>query len=249
MPVKTSHIIKRTAKEVVRHMATGLALHGVVDGVRKMKGYHVGHLQGGSLANRFGDIYEAGVWTVGSNDVPLSGCGSSLPATKSVRESLPGFLRKIGSRSLVDVGCGDLTWMSTIDLPVDYVGVDVVPGVIQRNTAAYGSDRRRFLCLDALIDDLPDGDTVLCREVLFHLGFSEIAALLRNVSRKPRRWFIATTDASTWFNADIRCGDYRVLNLRLRPFRFPAPDYAIDDSVKIPGRQLAIWNFDRLPQL
>jgi hypothetical protein len=247
MPVKTSHLIRRTTKEVVRHAFTCLALHGVVDRIRKVKGFPVEHLRGDSLASRFGEIYDIGAWTAGRNDIPLSGSGSSLETTRSVREGLPVMLERIGAHSLIDVGCGDLTWMSTIDLGVDYIGVDVVPSVVQRNAEAHGSARRRFLCRDALSDDLPDADTVLCREVLFHLGFDEIAALLRNVASKPRRWLIATTDASTWFNADIRCGDYRVLNLQLPPFRFPAPDYTIDDSAQIPGRQLAVWAFDRLP--
>ncbi|MGP9814530.1 class I SAM-dependent methyltransferase [Rhodopseudomonas sp. NSM] len=247
MQVKATHLIERTAKEIVRHALTRLALHGIVDGIRSAKGFSVGHYRSGSLAARFGEIYEVGLWTGGTGDVPLSGTGSTLAATRSIREGLPALLQKIGAEALLDVGCGDLTWMSTIDLGIDYVGVDVVESVVRRNIEAYGSERRRFLCRDAMTGDLPEADTVLCREVLFHLGFAEIAAVLRNIASKPRRWLIATTDASTLFNADIRCGDYRVLNLRLSPFGFPEPDHWIDDSAQIPGRRLAVWSFDRLP--
>ncbi|PZA13623.1 class I SAM-dependent methyltransferase [Rhodopseudomonas palustris] len=247
MQVTARHLIHRTAKEVVRHALTRLAMHRLVDSVRSAKGFSVGHFRNGTLAARFGEIYDVGLWTGGTGDVPLSGTGSTLAATRSVREGLPSLLRAIGAETLLDVGCGDLTWMSAIDLGIDYIGVDVVESVVRRNIEMHGSARRRFYCRDAMIGDLPDADTVLCREVLFHLGFAEIAAVLRNVGAKRRRWLIATTDASTLFNADIRCGDYRVLNLRLAPFRFPEPDHWLDDSAQIPGRRLAVWSFDRLP--
>ena len=93
---------------------------------------------------------------------------------------------------------------------------------------------------------MPDADTILCREILFHLSFEDIHQLLRNFARKPRAWLIATTDIMTFFNADIRSGDFRILNLRRGPFKFPEPDFVIDDSGLIPGRQLGIWRFDRL---
>jgi hypothetical protein len=238
----------RTARELVRHAAMRLGLNAFVDKIRWAKGIPVEHLQGGSIASRFVNIYDKGIWAHGLTNVPLSGTGSALAMTKELREKLPEALRAIGCETLIDAGCGDLTWMGSIDLAVDYIGIDVVPSVIQANAEKYASDRRRFLCVDAIKDDLPGGDTVLCREVLFHLSFADIHTLLRNLARKPRRWLIATTDSATWFNADIRTGDYRMLNLRRAPFRFPEPDLAIDDAEQIEGRQLGVWGFDRLPR-
>lgn len=237
----------RTARELVRHAVTRLGLNAFLDSIRRAKGIPVAHLQAGSIAGRFVDIYDKGAWVHGLTDVPSSGTGSALAVTKGLRENLPETLRTIGCKTLIDAGCGDLTWMGSIELAADYIGIDVVPSVIQANTEKYASERRRFLCVDATKDNLPDGDTILCREVLFHLSFSDTHALLHNLARKPRRWLIATTDSATWFNSDIRTGDYRMLNLRRAPFRFPEPDLAIDDAEQIEGRRLGIWKFDRLP--
>jgi hypothetical protein len=243
--MKLMQIVKTTAKEVVRDVITRLELHGILDRMRKARGICVDHLYSQSVALRFTGIYDTKAWTHGDAGTPLSGTGSSLQATTVIRENLPRILQDINARCLIDIGCGDLVWMSTVHLSVDYVGVDVVPSVIRQNTEKYASDTRRFVCLDALVDDLPDGDTVLCREILFHLSFSDIGKLLGNLRRKPRRWLIATTDESTWFNADIRSGDYRVLNLRKRPIRFPKPAFVIEDSHLMEGRGLAVWEFDK----
>jgi hypothetical protein len=237
----------RTAKEIVRHAATRLGLNAVVDTVRRAKGVPVDHLHDGSTASRFAHIYDNGIWTYGLDGVPGSGTGSALAVTKSLRALLPGLLEEIGCETLIDVGCGDLTWMSAVKLPADYIGIDVVPSVIAANAQKYGGER--FFCLDAIADELPDGDTLLCREILFHLSFADIHSLLCNFARKPRRWLIATTDTATWFNADIRSGDYRLLDLCRAPFRFPAADIVIDDSEQIAGRRLGVWRFDRLPQV
>jgi hypothetical protein len=83
--------------------------------------------------------------------------------------------------------------------------------------------------------------------VLFHLSLADGYSLIRNLARKPRRYLLATTDDVTMFNADVRTGDFRFLNLRKAPFNFPAPDHTIADDWLLKGRQLAVWRFDRLP--
>jgi len=233
---------------MVRHIAHRLALQGLIDRVRVMKGLQTAHYNASApAAARFAHIYDNDVWGSDGTETPPSGPGSALARTANVRAQLPSVLRDLGSSTLVDLGCGDLTWMSTIELPVRYVGVDVVADVIAENERRHSSPSRQFMCADALHGDLPDGDTVLCREILFHLSFADVGTLMRNLARKPRRWFIATTDTATWFNADIRSGDFRILNLRRSPFRWPQPDRTIDDSGLVEGRTLAIWRFDRLP--
>jgi len=238
--------INRTTKEIARHLATRLHLNKVIDAVRTARGIRVDYLRGGPLADRFSATYDKKIWTLGRSDTPLSGAGSSLRVTSGIRENLPRVLAQIGCRTMLDVGCGDLTWMSTIDIPADYIGIDVVQSVIERNIALHANTRREFRCVDAINEEIPDADTILCREILFHLSFKDIRHLLCNFAKKPRNWLIATTDIMTFFNADIRTGDFRILNLRRSPFKFPDPDFVVDDSGLIQGRQLGIWRFGRL---
>ena len=166
--------------------------------------------------------------------------------TQNIVERLPTLLDKLGTEVLVDVGCGDFTWMQRVRLDLAYVGVDVVPEVISRNRAEFSGPGRTFHLLDATREALPAGDTVLCREVLFHLSFGDIQRLLAGAFSVPRRYLVATTDRITMVNANIRSGDYRVLDLERRPFRLGPPSFELDDGALIGGRRLGVWPAERV---
>lgn len=230
MAATLGSMLVRTAKEVARHM-----LHRL--GVKR--GF--AHLRHSGRAERFSRIYADGVWRQGTIDAPASGGGSSLPATTTVRHSLPSLLDELGARVVLDVGCGDFTWMRSTPIAQEYIGVDIVQSVIDANNRDFRSDRRNFFTLDAVSDALPDADVVLCREVVFHLSFDDARKLFRNILSRPREFVICTNDLGTWFNRDIESGDFRSLNLHRRPFNFPAPARLIPDDRVSPGRQLAVW--------
>lgn len=221
----------RSAREFARHSLYRL-------GLRKTADPRVT----GSLADRFAGIYERGIWTEGRNDVPGSGAGSTLDATTSLRARLPGLLGELGAMSLLDVGCGDLHWMSKLELPCPYLGIDIVPAVIERNIAEFGNANRRFAVVNAVSDALAPADVVLCREVIFHLSFADARALLRNLLTCDCRWIMLTSDNATLFNADIESGGARILNLEIAPFRLGPPDQAIIENESYPGRRIGVWS-------
>jgi hypothetical protein len=96
----------------------------------------------------------------------LSGTGSSLVQTQVVRARLDGLLGRIGAASILDAPCGDHHWMSHVGLAASYVGVDIVPELIERNRRQYPG--RKFLLADIVSDDLPPADLILCRDALVH---------------------------------------------------------------------------------
>lgn len=220
----------RTAKEVARHF-----LHSV--GYRRRQE----HMVGDSRADRFSAIYEKEVWSFGRSDIPLSGTGSSLDATVNLRSALPDLVRRLNVGTLVDVGCGDYNWMSRIDLPCDYVGIDIVPWLIERNSEKYGSDKVRFLTGDVVAEPPPKGDLLLCREVLFHLSLEDGIAALRNMVASGCSYLLFTTDHATVFNAEIESGDFRLVNLERSPYRLPPPQDKIEDDVISKGRFIGVW--------
>jgi hypothetical protein len=241
--------VKITAREVLRHLLRRSGLGPALNAWRaRRRGTATTHLNDPDLAHRFDHIYKFGIWTHGDSTVPLSGEGSSLAATDSVRSALPALLTTLGARSLLDLGCGDFTWMRHVPLEQSYIGVDIVESVIRENQRLYAGDTRSFLRLDATREPLPAADVVLCREVLFHLGFADCFAVLRRIRESGARYLIATTDEGTLFNADIASGDFRVLNLRARPFRFGAPMTALADAANSSTRQLAVWDIGTLPR-
>lgn len=235
----------QTTRSIARHLITRLGLAPTIAASKRWFGKDVRRRLGVGRAEAFRHIYRAGIWNRAQSTVPVSGPGSSLDATAIVRRSLPGLLETVGCQTLLDVGCGDQSWISALRLKQKYIGIDIVPELIEENRRLF--PEREYHCLDAVTDDLPEADTVLCREVLFHLGLADGHSLIRNLARKQRRYLIATTDEVTLFNADIQSGDFRFLNLTRRPFRFPKPDYAIADDRLVSGRLLSVWRFDRLP--
>jgi hypothetical protein len=222
--------IVRTGKEFARHMLHSLGRRRGLD-----------YLQGDRAA-RFATIYRTGVWQLGDTSAPGSGLGSTLEVTEPLRQALPSLVQELNVGTLLDIGCGDFTWMRNVDLGCDYVGIDIVESVIDTNRAAFASPSRQFLLQDA-VEGLGDlrADLVLCREVLFHLSFADAKALLRNALGTGCQHLLLTSDEETAFNADIESGDFRVINLQRRPFAFPAPTRRIEDSRLVGGRFLGLW--------
>jgi len=240
-------IFVQSAKELVRHAITRLGAYAVFDRIRSQSADKGEDLEAPSRRERFAAIYKNGLWQHAHDDVPGSGEGSSLAATVGLRSELPRILDSLQARTIIDLGCGDYTWMRTLELSQNYIGVDVVQAVIGNNQRDFSDAKHAFICMDVAEDELPDGDAILCREILFHLSFSDIQAVLRNCAKKPRRYLFVTTDSSTLINADIRSGDFRRLNLRRSPFSFPEPDHVIEDDAVENGRKIGIWSWDRLP--
>lgn len=87
------------------------------------------------LKSVFSRIYANQVWNNGDASVPLSGPGSALKNTTHIIEALDEFVRTRRIQSVVDLGCGDLTWMQNTAFfsqnRVRYTGIDIVRSVIQ----------------------------------------------------------------------------------------------------------------------
>jgi hypothetical protein len=241
-PQWTPNMPSRTSKELLRHALLLAGLNGLVRLWRvRVKHSNENHMFLPRLADRFSYIYKNGIWQIQGDATPGSGPGSSLEATRDVCAKLAALLDDLQVNTLLDLGCGDFTWMSKIGLSQSYIGADIVASVIENNQRLYGNESRRFIQLDATCDPLPVADAILCREVLFHLSFKDIRKVLSNVTRSGAEYFIATTDRATSFNADIVSGDFRVLNLYKRPFKFSPSIATIPDESVVPGRSLEVW--------
>lgn len=174
----------------------------------------------------FAGIYRRGGWGGESK----SGEGSSLEATAAIREALPRIVAEYGISSVLDAPCGDYHWMQTVDLGALYIGVDLVPEMIDVTRARYATDAVTFDCLDIVADQLPTADLIVCRDTLQHLSYGDVWATLRNFKATGARYLLVTSYADTATNRDIETGGYRPLNLAARPFDFPAPLLKVDES-------------------
>ena len=230
---------KQSAKEVVRHIGLKLGAGSLLRRRRRDRGLVTAHLDPATAVDRFREAYESRAWVSSKGQLSLSGLGSEASATRTVVDALPALLVRLGCERLLDVGCGDWNWMREVRLPCDYVGIDIVPEVIEANRR-YERVGVEFEVGDAIEGPLPEADVVLCREVLFHLSFRDGMAALANI-RAAGRWLLATSDAGIWFNSDIATGDFRRINLERAPYRLPRPRAVISDDGVCRGRVLGLW--------
>ena len=203
-----------------------------------------------SVADVFARIYHSNHWRGGAS---VSGEGSGRAQTWAVEEALPPLLRALGADVLLDLPCGDFGWMQHVDLPVTrYVGADIVPALIDRNTARYADARRAFALLDLTRDALPAADVLLCRDCLVHLSFADIARALANVRGSRIEYMLATTFPACPANEDAVTGDWRPLDLTRAPFSFPPPLGLIDERCtegegRFADKSLGLWRVADLP--
>ena len=95
----------------------------------------------------FSRIYRDHAW----GGVSRSGPGSDLQHLETYLAILQACLRRPDVNRVVDIGCGDWAASSAIDWSgVEYLGIEVVPELVQQLTTTYGSRQVAFQCADAL---------------------------------------------------------------------------------------------------
>jgi hypothetical protein len=170
-----------------------------------------------------------------------------MARTRVVRRELRALLASVGAKSLLDAPCGDFNWMREVDLGgIEYTGADVVAELVERNRQLYGGEGLRFVVADITRDELPRADVVLCRDCLVHLSFKNVRAALRNFKRSGSTYLLATTHTNVLENEEIVTGDWRMLNLELRPVSLPPPARLIVEDAEL-GKCLALWRLADLP--
>ena len=155
-----------------------------------------------------------------------SGSGSTPAYTEKWRGFLRAFLDRHGVRTVLDFGCGDWQHSRLIDWgDRPYFGVDVVPGLIARLKADFGSPTRLFLLVDPRNPVLPDADLLICKDVLQHLPNATIQGLLPILRRFRHALFVNDKSKTPGDNnRDCRIGGWRCLDLSAPPFRLRVVD-------------------------
>src|SRR5688572_1297983 len=203
------------------------------------------------LARRFERIHETNLWGA---DTSVSGVGSELDATAAIRARLPGLLTELGVRSLLDAPCGDHRWMARLTLYLEsYVGMDIVPSIIEALQQRYRRDSHRtFQLADLTRDALPRCDMILSRDCLVHFSFATLARAVRNLKASGAVWLLSTTFPEPERNDDIEDADWRPLNFEVAPLHWPAPTAVINERCTEAGgayadKSLALWRLSDLP--
>lgn len=181
----------------------------------------------------------------------VCGWGSSEQHTRLIRKRFVEILNIYQVESLNDAGCGDLAWMSMIDLKgVDYVGYDVHE---RANWAELRQRGYRLDVLDITSNDLRPADMLICRDVFIHLPNDMILPSLERLRRS------AALLLTTSYTSDPSLGEgefsnfkrmnepsihHQKLDLTLPPFSLGQPLVRIPENS--PNKYLGLWNMTHL---
>jgi len=182
----------------------------------------------------------------------ISGPGSSLEQTKTIRQEIPKVIEELNVKSLLDAACGDFHWMKEMNLGIDkYIGADIVSDLIESNREQYGSERTEFVILNIVKSSLPFVDLILCRDCLIHFSFKDIFSALENFCRSNSKYLLTTTFIKQLKNVDIKTGRVRPINLSLPPFNFRGPIRIINEQCteqngKYSDKSLGLWKLDEI---
>ena len=156
--------------------------------------------------------------------------------------ALTSFLRSFKSPLTVcDLGCGDFNIGSQLVMHTKkYIGVDIVAALVAHNKENFTATNLAFHCLDIAVDDLPEADCVLVRQVLQHLSNAEVASIVSKLVRfkyviltehLPIGNFIANKDIIS--GQGIRIKKKSGINLLASPFNFKVIEAKELSSIKL----------------
>lgn len=191
--------------------------------------------------NRWGDLES------------VSGSGSTIRYTESIRAELPLIIDKYAISSILDAPCGDFNWMKNVleNTKVNYIGGDIAKPLILRNKLLY-SNFGTFIHMDITKDDLPKVDLMIVRDCLFHLSEQNIMSFFINFKKTNIKYLLTTThinDDFEFLNSDIKDGDFRLLDLHAEPYGLPKNVlYAFNDYIDpFPPRKMILIERDEIP--
>jgi len=207
----------------------------------------------GLLKRKFTQIYDSNSF---HGDQSFSGRGSDLDQTRVVESMLPKLFKSLAIESILDVPCGDQNWLRRMDIDfMNYTGVDIVSEIIELNSSLFGSNKKKYVCLDVTQAVPPISDLVLCRDLLVHLDTRGIRKALRNIKASGATYLLTTTftDDRNYKNLPVftKGVGWRPINFNLDPFNFPQPIKIINEGCtegegRFQDKSLALWKLSEL---
>jgi hypothetical protein len=202
-----------------------------------------------SPKDRFTIIYHRNSW--GSQE-SISGPGSTLAMTESIRELLPILFQKFSISSILDAPCGDFNWMRLVDLQgISYLGGEIVKPLVSELNMKFSSDGIAFIQMDITKDRFAKRDLVLNRDCLFHLSYHDIFLTLSNFLESGSKYFLSTShdNDQVFSNSNIKSSGFRRIDLFLTPFSFPKNfHFQIPEKGEgsLPPRSLYLWEREQI---
>ena len=237
------------------HNGHGINVYGVI--MTLMGTLHTGgqsNLGSLSLLHRFivwgtEDIHVANIY---KDSILSSGTGSYEERTLEVRRTLACVIDELkitlnkSRLRMLDVPCGDMTWMSLFLSgrdDVTYTGLDIVPDLIEHHRDAYRKHNWHFRVQDVVDEPLTEShDLIFSRALTQHLTSGDTMKVLKHFSESGSHFVMMTTHAK-FPNVELKydiVGRFRPQNLEGPPYSLMAPMCAGDEGLSY-NEHIALW--------
>lgn len=136
------------------------------------------------MADIFSEVYEKNIWR-GNKEEPFSGgCKLNEKYTLKYIEIVKNFIEENKVKQVIDLGCGNFEVAKQfLKSGIQYLGIDVVPGLIKYLEENYSGSTIGFQCLDITQDELPDSELCLIKEVVQHFSNNQIIDVLEKCKK------------------------------------------------------------------
>lgn len=183
-----------------------------------------------------------------TNNLIVSGPGS-IPGsnqTNKIIKDLDAFIKNNKIKSVLDMPCGDFSWMSKLiqmNSNVSYTGYDIVKEIIDLNNKKFSSDKIKFFVKDIVEEKSFDYfDFVFVRDFFIHIMNNDIIKILNVIKKSKIKFFACSSSAHINFNKDVIIGRYRQLNIEIEPFYLDKVFLKISDGLD--ERYINIYKLD-----
>lgn len=203
------------------------------------------------MKQTFTEIFQSNEW---GNEQSVSGQGSSLEQTQQAIDGINQLIQDYSITSILDIPCGDMNWMRHVNLhTINYLGGDIVDELIRKNNALYAGDNIHFKVMNLVEDSLEQVDLIIVRDCFVHFSYENILHAVQQIKKSKSIYLLCTNFSDAKINYDVVSGDWRPINLRLKPFCFPQPILIIEEAIHqkfkrdFRGKSLTLWKIEDLP--
>jgi len=197
------------------------------------------------IQSAFIQIYETNSWGGGLG----SGPGSALTFTTHIRCYMHNLILAFNIQTIIDAPCGDLWWMSYFlsEHPnLNYIGVDIVPAVINHHKDVHSRHNREFYVGDLTNTQMFSnikanskvwkGNTmIMTRHAIEHNKAADQIVILKNIHDSKANYFFGTSHVDTHVQQFTdKSGGFSAANFRLAPYNLPPPiEYMYEQSKEV----------------
>lgn len=191
----------------------------------------------------FSTIYKSNTW---KDNESVSGNGSNLDQTATIRMVLPQVFKEFNIERLVDLPCGDYWWFKEMGLDIAYLGLDIVDELVNKNKELYSNKQTFFMQMDATADIPPQADMILCRDMLGHLTNNDVLRVIKNFRASGSKYLLTTTFPGRNPNQDIKTGEWRPIDLEALRYGMGPASLLINEGSTVAGgrfsdKSLGLW--------